>query len=417
MSHIPSIGQPAAHPGRLEALEETGLLDSLEEESYDRYTRLVRSLLGVEISLVTLVAEDRQFFKSQSGLGEPLRSRRENDISYSFCRFVVEGGQAFVVEDASSDPRVMMNPAITELGVMAYLGMPITTPDGYVLGSLCAVGTEPRKWSPADLRNLADLAKAVTREIELSEQTTALKQAVELSEKGRRNFEQHVRNIIHDLRSPAAAISSCLRMLANTAGVFSEEDKELIEISRESAKQVIEMTNQALEMDRTSALQGTHLDLQPVSASLLIRRAARLIRPFANDAGIRLDIDRVEELVFLKADEDLIGRVLINLLTNAVKYSPQGEIIKVRIQRHKEGGAAVCRISVSDHGPGIPEEEKNLIFNPFATGSRPGGGSPLSFGIGLSFCKTTVESHGGRIGVTDAPEGGSTFFCLLPEWS
>ncbi|HVJ46796.1 MAG TPA: GAF domain-containing protein, partial [Luteolibacter sp.] len=161
-------GQPVDHPGRLEALADTRLLDSLPEESFDRFTRLARSLLGAEISLVTLVDQHRQYFKSESGLGEPLRSLRQNDISYSFCRFVVEGGAPFVVEDARQDPRVHENPAVTELGVVSYLGMPISTLDGYILGSLCAAGTSPRQWSEADMRNLADLAAAVTREIELA---------------------------------------------------------------------------------------------------------------------------------------------------------------------------------------------------------------------------------------------------------
>jgi len=168
------LALPVNHPIRLEALADTRLLDSLPEESYDRFTRLACSILHAEVSLISLVDKDRQYFKSEYGLGEPLRTTRQNDISYSFCRYVVEGGEPFVVEDAVHDPRVNLNPAVKELGVAAYVGMPISTPDGCILGSLCAVQMVPRKWSISDLKNLSDLADAVCREVELTEQAIAL---------------------------------------------------------------------------------------------------------------------------------------------------------------------------------------------------------------------------------------------------
>ena len=98
---------------------------------------------------------------------EPVASRRVTPHSHSFCRHVVAAGEALVVEDARNHPLVDDNLAIRDLGVVAYAGVPVRSPDGHVLGSLCAIDAEPRPWSSDDLAALADLAAAVKTEIEL----------------------------------------------------------------------------------------------------------------------------------------------------------------------------------------------------------------------------------------------------------
>ena len=156
---------PLHDPARLLALQQTGLLDTLPEEVFDRLTRLVCRLLGVPVALVSLVENDRQFFKSALGLPEPWDLRRETPLSHSFCQHVVASGKPLLIQDASQDPLVCDNLALPELGVVAYLGMPLTTVDGHVLGSLCAIDTEPRAWTPADALALRDLAAVAVSEI------------------------------------------------------------------------------------------------------------------------------------------------------------------------------------------------------------------------------------------------------------
>ncbi len=413
ISHL--TGQSVSDPGRLEALEEALLLDSVEEASYDRFTRLAKSILGCEISLVTLVAKDRQFFKSQAGLGEPLRTERQNDISFSFCRHVVEGGSPFIVEDARDDGRVSSNPAVTELGVVAYLGVPIFTQDGHILGSMCAVETHPRKWTEENIGALSDLADAVMREMELAEHARGMREAIRLLERRAEQREKDLRTITHDLRTPAAAMSSCMELLALSMEAPTAEDLELVEMGKESSERMLEMINEILEADRRRTSGGPGLNLHSVSASTLLRRVANIVRPFAVEAGVQLDVRPVHDLIFVEVDSGLIERCLLNLLTNAVKYSPAGGRITIHIAHGEKGGAPMCRITVTDQGPGVPDNEKERIFDQFAIGSLPGERGMPSFGIGLSFCKSVVEAHGGWIGVVDAAGGGSTFFCFLPE--
>ena len=156
-----------SEPGRLEALRSTGLMDSPCEPSFDRLTRLASRLIRAPVALVSLVDPCRQFFKSAVGLPEPWASARETPLSHSFCQHVVASGRPLVVEDARGDPLLRENRAIVDLGVIAYLGIPLVTADGFVLGSFCAIDGVPRAWGADEVETMGDLAASVSTEIEL----------------------------------------------------------------------------------------------------------------------------------------------------------------------------------------------------------------------------------------------------------
>ena len=126
------------------ALRRTGLLDSPAEEAFDRLARLAARLLDAPVALVSLVDQDRQFFKACIGLPEPWSSVRQTPLSHSYCRHLLDPKAPLVIDDARLDPRVRDNPAILELGLLAYLGIPLVSPDDQVLGTLCALDHQPR---------------------------------------------------------------------------------------------------------------------------------------------------------------------------------------------------------------------------------------------------------------------------------
>jgi GAF domain-containing protein len=140
-------GQALSDSGRLEALYRAAILDTPAEEIFDRLTLLASHVLRVPVTLLSLVDQDRQFFKSQVGVGEPWASQRGTPLSYSFCQYVVTSGQPLIVTDARSEPLLRENPAIHDLDVVAYAGMPITSRDGYQLGTLCVIDSKPRVWT------------------------------------------------------------------------------------------------------------------------------------------------------------------------------------------------------------------------------------------------------------------------------
>ena len=154
-------------PARLAALRRTALLDSPPEAAFDRLTALAAAVLRAPIALVSLVDEHRQFFKSAVGLGQPLASIRETPISYSICALVAQIGEPLILEDARLHPLVKDRGIVTELGIVAYAGAPITTRDGHVLGALCVMDHAPRVWSPLDVQVLVTLAASASTEVAL----------------------------------------------------------------------------------------------------------------------------------------------------------------------------------------------------------------------------------------------------------
>ncbi|SBT68337.1 GAF domain-containing protein [Micromonospora sediminicola] len=196
-------------PDRLRSLDETRL-DSVPDEAFDRFARLVGDLLDVPVALVSLVDAERQFFPGATGLPEPWAARRETPLSHSFCQHVVDIEVPMVLPDARLYPRVRLNLAIEDLGVVAYAGMPLTDLDGRVLGSLCAIDSKPRAWTKEQLRTLGDLAAACSSELRL-------RIAVRSADEARRRAEE-----AHDRLAMLAGMSE---MLGGTLDVSTAVDR------------------------------------------------------------------------------------------------------------------------------------------------------------------------------------------------
>jgi GAF domain-containing protein len=154
-------------PRRLAALRRLVLLDSGPSEPFDRLVRLAAHTLHAPIAMLTLIDADRQYFKAAVGLPEPLASIRETPLEYSICQYAVALGRPLIICDTRVEHWLDDNPAVTELGLTAYVGMPLVTADGYAVGTLCALDTMPRNWTDEDLINLQDLAGVAMREIRL----------------------------------------------------------------------------------------------------------------------------------------------------------------------------------------------------------------------------------------------------------
>jgi GAF domain-containing protein len=164
---VPEVAQALAEPGRLAALHAAALLDSPPDESFDRLTRLAAKVVNAPVALVSAVDRDRQFFKSCLGLPEPWATRRETPLSHSFCQHVVAAREPVIVSDARKDERLLDNLAIRDLGVIAYLGVPLITREGHALGTLCVIDHEPRIWTNDEISLVKDVAASVVTEITL----------------------------------------------------------------------------------------------------------------------------------------------------------------------------------------------------------------------------------------------------------
>ncbi|WP_062112301.1 HWE histidine kinase domain-containing protein [Aureimonas sp. AU40] len=150
---------------RVAALRRSGLLDRSGEEQFGHLTTHVRDVLNVPVAIITLVDEDRQVFAGHSGLPSPWAERGETPMTHSFCQHVVDRSAPLVVEDARLDPMLKDNMAISDIGVVAYLGVPLALPDGEVVGALAAIDGSPRAWTEDDMRRLLSISRTVGKEM------------------------------------------------------------------------------------------------------------------------------------------------------------------------------------------------------------------------------------------------------------
>ncbi len=156
-------------PARLAAARRSGLLDTPPDEAFDRLARLAATLLGTPLAFVTVVDETRSFWKSCIGVDLAGPEDQENPVEESFCQYVVDARAEVIVDDATTDPRTRDNPSVATMGVRAWAGFPLLSPDGEVLGSFCVVDVVERSWTERDREVLRVLALAASGEVALRE--------------------------------------------------------------------------------------------------------------------------------------------------------------------------------------------------------------------------------------------------------
>lgn len=396
---------------RLAVLEAASLLDTQEEETFDRLTRLASTILKIPVALVSLVDKDRQFFKSSVGLSEPWVTRRETPLTHSFCKHVVSCSEILSVVDARTHPLLKNNLAISELGVIAYLGIPLTTAQGHTLGSFCAIDTEPHEWSPQDVAVLRDLAALVIEKIELRLVAKQLHTDYLKLRKLELYREEMVQMLVHDLRNPLTSFLSGLA-LTELSGGLTDLQQKYISLAHEGGKTLSQMITNILDISKAESGQ-LELDLAEVEAAQLIGPVCRQMEPLADKAGVRLLCDPAGAGP-LVADAERLRRVLINLVSNAIQNTPSGGSITVGVQIEK--GSEARHLTVTDTGRGIPSEAFEKIFQKFGcTQSRSVSGD--STGLGLPFSRMVVEAHGGRIWVESELGQGTTFHFTIPHHS
>ena len=154
-------------PDRLDSLRAAGLLDTGEEQVFDRAVRLASRITGAPVGLLSLVDGKRQFFKAHTGLFGEAALTRETPLTHSFCQYVVAANEPLAVRDAREHDLLRENLAIADMDVVAYLGIPVRAHDGQPIGSFCTIDHQPREWTDQDLDALTDVAAIVENELEL----------------------------------------------------------------------------------------------------------------------------------------------------------------------------------------------------------------------------------------------------------
>lgn len=216
--------------------------------------------------------------------------------------------------------------------------------------------------------------------------------------------------IYHDLRSPLSNVVSSLDVLSSMLTLEKDAAiSSLFNIAVRSVERIQRLTNSLLDINRLEAGQPV-INNQLAQPELLIREAADAVFPIAQTKKQTLTIDVPEDLQPVMVDAEMIRRVIINLIENAVKFSPPEGSISVSAEQDGE----FIQVCVNDTGPGIPVQSREKIFNKFARLQE--GRGPKGLGLGLAYCRLAIEGHQGVIWVTDAPgdNGGASFNFTIP---
>ncbi len=230
------------------------------------------------------------------------------------------------------------------------------------------------------------------------------------SRKIERMKNEFISTVSHELRTPLTSIRGSLGLIAGGAvGAIPDKVKALVEIACNNSDRLVRLINDILDIEKINSGKMT-FDITPQPLMPIIEQALVANQAYAAPLSVRLELTQGMPEANVAVDSDRLQQVLTNLLSNAAKFSPKGGTVEISVTR-REG---VVRVAVTDHGPGIPVEFQDRIFDKFAqadgSDQRQKGGT----GLGLSITRAIVEKHGGIVSYDSRPDHGATFYFELP---
>ncbi|MFV8371956.1 sensor histidine kinase [Flavobacterium sp. LB2P74] len=386
---------------RIKLLESYSILDTLPEAEYDNLTLIASQICGTPIALITFLDEERQWFKSHTGL-----DISETPRDYSFCAYAINDPEnIFIIPDARNDVRFHDNPIVVgQENVIFYAGVPLTNEDGMPLGTICVIDHKPKVLTPDQIRSLKALSVQTMKLLELRLKKLQLEKTLEALEKKNQELDRFAYIAAHDLKSPLANISGLSDVfIDNYNEIIDEEGREIIHLIKTSSFKLREMIDSLLAYSKSNILQKENNS--EVSISVLEKEFSNLFI-FKNNCSITFK----SNVSFLLINKSAIEQILINLVTNAIKYNDK-ENIEIEIEIIEE--IDCYKIAVSDNGPGISEEFHNVIFDIFEVVSTVDRYGVKGNGIGLATVKKIVEAFDGTINVESEMGKGSKFMFTL----
>lgn len=398
---------PKNESARLSALKGLEILDTPEEEMFDEVTKLASMICDVPISLVSLIDETRQWFKSHHGL-----NTRETPRSLAFCSHAILGDDLFVVPNANEDIRFKNNPLVNEApNVIFYAGIPLALDDQIKLGTLCVIDNKPRELNENQIQMLRLLGKQTIRLLQMRKATERLeieKLAAERATAAKRDF---IAAISHDIRNPLNSLLGMSEMIRETD--LNPTVLSYVDHIKNAGEVILHLVNDTIEISRleenASVIHNEWFDLN---------QCLNTLNSFFKTETKRKHIDfklsnDVNQNIHLHSDKRKIEKVFWNLTTNAVKFTNSGVVTFSVFLETKPNQEGSLLIEVKDTGPGISPEVKDKLFQKYNQFVPEGCGISGS-GLGLSIVKLSLEELGGKVEVESKLGEGSTFKVKIP---
>ena len=410
---------PEAPPNeqeRLDAVRRYDILDTPPDGQFDRITALAARILGTPISIVSIVDEDRIWFKSRHGLDGVSEVGRDLGL----CASAILGDEPWVVENATVDTKALANPLVAgEFGLRFYAGAPLITSDGHRLGTLCVMDFEPRELTEAEASVLQDLAAIVVDELDFSLAARAqLKEAnrgLEDELESARRLEGMAKlaaGVTHDFNNHLSVILSYASLDGEDLEEGSELRRDLEEIRR-AAERAAALTAQLMAFGRRDATADGAVRINDV-----VLASEAILRSTLGE-HVDFEIELGPDLAAVPLDASQLERVLSNLVFNAGDAMPHGGKLQLITDAYAVGArdsasalppGSYVRLRVIDSGLGMASDVAARAFDPFFT-TKPEG---LGTGLGLPTIHGLVTQVGGTVKLDSREGEGTTVTVLLP---
>jgi len=388
---------------RLKELYKFDILDTPYEDEFDDIVKLASLLCNTSISTITLIDSSRQWFKAKVGL-----ENRETSKEVSFCSYAIAANtDLYQVEDATKSIIFENNPLVTgNPNICFYAGVPLISSNGFSLGTLCVIDSQPKVLNTEQVFALKVLGNQVMKLLELRITNQQLEITKQKLQKQVELQNKIISIIAHDVRNPVASLKSIIE-LSNNDLITVDEANELAEMTDKQIDDVLSLLDDLLDwgkiqLNNQIGIEVVSVNLHSLIESVFKRQAAAA---FLKENVL---LNLVENDFVLHTDENILRFILRNIISNAIKFTTAGT---VTIDAQKTEQSVV--ISIQDTGVGITKEVIEKIMTTSNKYTSLGTNNEKGTGLGLVFVKDFIYLLKGKMWVESEVKKGTTFYIEL----
>lgn len=391
---------PAIEKDRLEALSkyESLIDDPKKEEEYDRLAELAGQFCDIPIAFINLIGEDKEFKKACYGFEGQTTARSD-----SFCQYTIMQDEIFEVKDSLESDLFKNNPnVLSGLKLRYYAGVPLTSPGGYNIGSLCLIDTKPNSLSNPQRKALKTLSDEIIARMELGYLKTQL-------EKNNAEKDELIRIVSHDMRNPLTGILGYSGFLKQE--IEDEEHQEMLSSIEKAGESMLNIVNVLLNSEYIRN-EAFILNLKQLDLAAITKEVVHLHEPYLRIKQLNLDL-QIDEPLICKMDKEKWKQIVGNLLSNSIKFTPEGGTIKLYVKK-LDMERPMIELTVEDSGIGIPKDKLEDLFTGKDSIRREGTSSEASTGLGMFIIKKYLNLLKGIIKVESETGKGTQFKIKFP---
>ncbi|MCO4793886.1 MAG: GAF domain-containing sensor histidine kinase [Bacteriovoracaceae bacterium] len=362
------------------------------------YIDLGRDILGMDTGIVSHISDDRYRIVWSESSMPGLEKNVQFKLGETYCSAVIDKKDIVAYNNVGRDPNMKNHPVYVNANLESYIGYPIIV-NNRVYGTLNFSDTRTRTplFDEYDLNMMTLISTALGNAIDYFDTL--------------QTREDFISIVNHELRTPITSLTGSLKLLNDfTKDKLDKDSRDLLDISLRNIDHLLELVTDILDYEKF-ALGTVIPQLEEVSVKAILENTINNIKGYALNHSSTVQIRGEVPPVTIKVDKKKILQVMLNLTTNALKFSPENSEVWLEVEEEDSG----VYIKVIDSGFGIPKDKLEVIFDSFtqidSTDARQQGGT----GLGLAICKRIIDIHGGEIGAKNNKNKGSTFYIYLKK--